>query len=52
MTVIVICPIIRDVAGAQVTGHFAGTDANYRFLDCLLRSPTSTERVGAKVTST
>ena len=48
MTVIVICPIIRDVAGAQFTGHFAGTDANYRFLDFLLRSPTGTERVEQK----
>ena len=39
MTVIVICPMIRDVAGAQITGHFVGTDANYRFLDSLLAIP-------------
>ena len=45
---IVICPWTRDVAGAQVPGRFAGTDANYRFLDCLLRSPTGTERVEQK----
>ena len=45
---IVICPWIRDVAGAQVSGRFVGTDANYRFLDFLLRSPTNTGRVELK----
>ena len=47
-TVIVICPMIRDVAGAQITGRIVGTDANYRFLDFLLRSPTNTGRVELK----
>ena len=32
---IVICPWIRDVAGAQITGHFVGTD-NFSYISGFL----------------